>query len=423
MSITIKDVTAREILDSRGDPTVEVTAVASSGVSATAAVPSGASTGVHEAHELRDDDKNRYEGKGVLQAVAHIESAIKQVLIGMDVTNQSIIDQRMIELDGTATKHSLGANAILGVSLAVARLGALVNNLPLYSYLRQTFSLPPQARALPLPMMNILNGGRHASNDLDIQEFIIIPHLRAKSVFSLKDSIRVGSEIFHELGKVLHQKTFSTDVGNEGGYAPSLKSNEQALELITAAVKQSGYSLGQDVDLGLDVAASEFYKSGKYHFEGKNLSAQELIKIYQSWRDNYQLFSVEDGLAEDDWQGWHQLTEDLGGQLLLVGDDLFVTNKERLALGVEFKAANAILIKPNQIGSLSETVACVLAAKQANYKIVVSHRSGETMDTFIVDLAVAVGADYLKAGSTSRGERVVKYNRLMEIEEEIAKNS
>ncbi len=419
MSITIKNITAREILDSRGDPTVEVTAVASSGASATASVPSGASTGIHEAHELRDDDKNRYEGKGVLQAVAHIESEIKPTLMGMDVTNQGIIDQRMIELDGTATKHSLGANAILGVSLAVARLGALVSDLPLYVYLRQIFNLPSAAKTLPLPMMNILNGGRHASNDLDIQEFIIIPHLRVAKNLSLKDSVRIGSEIFHELGKVLHQKTFSTDVGNEGGYAPSLKSNEQALELITTAVKQAGYSLAKDVDLGLDVAASEFYKSGKYHFEGKNLSAQELIKIYQSWRDNYQLFSVEDGLAEDDWQGWHQLTEDLGAQVLLVGDDLFVTNKERLALGVEFKAANAVLIKPNQIGSLSEAVACVLAAKQANYKVVVSHRSGETMDTFIVDLAVAVGADYLKAGSTSRGERVVKYNRLMEIEEEM----
>ncbi|MBI5733876.1 MAG: phosphopyruvate hydratase [Candidatus Kerfeldbacteria bacterium] len=418
MSITIKDITAREILDSRGDPTVEVTAMASNGAAATASVPSGASTGIHEAHELRDGDKNRYEGKGVLQAVAHIESEIKQTLIGMQVTNQSIIDQRMIELDGTTTKHSLGANAILGVSLAVARLGALVNNLPLYSYLRQVFSLPLPAKPLPLPMMNILNGGRHASNDLDIQEFIIIPHLGVKADLSLKDSIRVGSEIFHELGRVLHQKKFSTDVGNEGGYAPSLKNNEQALGLIIAAVKQSGYSLAKDVDLGLDVAASEFYKSGKYHFEGKDLSVNELIKIYQSWQDNYQLFSIEDGLAEDDWQGWHQLTEDLGNQVLLVGDDLFVTNKERLALGAEFKAANAILIKPNQIGSLSETVACVLAARRYNYKVVVSHRSGETMDTFIVDLAVAVGADYLKAGSTSRGERVAKYNRLMEIEAE-----
>ncbi|MFA4819071.1 MAG: phosphopyruvate hydratase [Patescibacteria group bacterium] len=423
MPITIKDISAREILDSRGDPTIAVTITASGGEQATAAVPSGASTGKHEAYELRDGDKDRYGGKGVEQAIANIVTKIKPVLLGLPVSEQELIDRAMIDLDGTSNKHQLGANAILGVSLAAARVAALANKLPLYEYIRSTFNLSPLKPNLPLPMMNILNGGRHADNNLNVQEFMVIPHWPRADAPNITESIRVGSEIFHELGKVLRQANLSTDVGNEGGYAPTLKANEQAVELIAESVKQAGYVLNKEVSLGLDVAASEFYRGGKYNFGGQVLSANEMIAIYKGWQAKYNLLLIEDGLAEDDWQGWHELTGGLGGKMLLIGDDLFVTNKERLAIGFEFGAANGILIKPNQIGSLSETIECVRLAGQNNYQVIVSHRSGETMDTFIVDLAVAVGANYLKAGSTSRGERVAKYNRLMEIEEEIAKNS
>lgn len=420
MPLTIKDISAREVLDSRGDPTVEVTVTASNGVSGTAVVPSGASTGVHEAHELRDGDKKRYNGRGVLQAVANVETKIKPAVCGLAVTAQQKIDQTMIDLDGTAAKHKLGANAILGVSLAAARTAAQASATPLYRYLQEIFALPAITIAnLPWPMMNVINGGRHASNDLDVQEFIIIPHLKTAGVYSAVDSIRAGSEVFHTLADVLKKKKLSTDVGNEGGYAPRLATNDEALDLIVTAIKESGYQQATEVGLGLDVAASEFYQRGKYNFAQQILTSQDMIDIYKSWQNKYKLALIEDGLAEDDWQGWHELTAALGKQTLLIGDDLFVTNKERLALGLELAAANGILIKPNQIGTLTETIATVQAARQADYKIVVSHRSGETMDTFIVDLAVAVGAPYLKAGSTSRGERVVKYNRLMEIEEEI----
>ncbi|HAO81282.1 MAG: Enolase [Parcubacteria group bacterium GW2011_GWD2_43_10] len=415
----ISDLQAREILDSRGDPTVEVTVLTEGGITGMASVPSGASTGIHEAYELRDGDKNRYDGKGVLQAIGHVNKEIKQVIRGVSVTEQQRVDTIMIDLDGTTNKKNLGANAILGVSLAVARAGAAATGLPLYRYLQQVFDLEQKIYSLPVPMMNIFNGGVHADNNLAVQEFMVVPEFKRGQAADINESIRVGAEVFHSLGRVLKSHKLDTDVGNEGGYAPEVDSSQTAIDLILEAIDRAGYQAGGQVNLALDVAASEFFRQGKYHFEGKVLKSGEMIDLYEEWQKKYQLVSLEDGLAQDDWQGWTEMTRRLDDKLLLVGDDLFVTSIQRLQLGLEFKAANTILIKPNQVGTLTETIATVSEAQQKNLKIIVSHRSGETMDSFIADLAVAVGAQYIKSGPTSRGERVAKYNRLMEIATEL----
>ncbi|MDP3986092.1 MAG: phosphopyruvate hydratase [Candidatus Veblenbacteria bacterium] len=416
----ISDLTAREILDSRGDPTIEVTVLTEGGETGVASVPSGASTGIHEAYELRDGDKSRYDGKGVLKAVNHVNHDLKQVLRGTSVTDQSRVDTIMIDVDGTANKRNLGANAILGVSLAVARAGAVVAGLPLYRYLQQAFDLKREAASLPVPLMNVLNGGAHADNNLDVQEFMVVPEFKRGQGVDMAESIRVGAEVFHALGRVLKTNHLDTDVGNEGGYAPDVPSSKETIELLLEAIKQAGYEPGHEVHLALDLAASEFYRQGRYHFEGQVLSASELVELYASWLTTYPLILLEDGLAQDDWEGWAGLMRKLGSKALLVGDDLFVTSSQRLQLGFEFKAANAILIKPNQVGTLKETIETVQLAQQHGYQTIVSHRSGETMDNFIADLAVAVGAPYIKSGPTSRGERVTKYNRLMEIAAELA---
>lgn len=413
----IKSIYAREILDSRGWPTVEVEVKLDNNCKAWAAVPSGASTGKHEALELRDGEKKRYQGKGVLKAVDNINKLITRKLIGKDPTKQQEVDQLMIKLDGTKNKTKLGANAILGVSLAVARSAAVSKKLPLYLYLRKKYFNYEKTWQLPYPMMNIINGGRHANFSLDIQEFMIMPLQKMVS-----ERIRCGSEIFYTLGKILKNKGYNTLVGDEGGYAPKLGSNETALKLIIEAIKKLGYSTSQ-VKLGLDVAASELSNEKKNIYQlradKKLITANELISWYRALIKKYPIISIEDGLAEDDWQGWQKLTKILGKKILVVGDDLFVTNIKRLERGVKEKVANAIIIKPNQIGTLSETIECIKLAKKNNYKTIISHRSGETIDDFITDLAVAGNADFLKAGSLSRGERIAKYNRLMEIEEEL----
>jgi enolase len=419
---TISDLQAREILDSRGDPTIEVTVLTEGGVSGVASVPSGASTGIHEAYELRDADKNRYDGKGVLKAVGHVNKELKQVLRGVAVTDQQRIDTIMLDVDGTANKHNLGANAILGVSLAVARAGASVTNLPLYRYIQSVFGLSGDITSLPAPMMNVLNGGAHADNNLAVQEFMVVPEFKRGRSIDVSESIRIGAEVFHALGRVLRSNHLDTDVGNEGGYAPDLPASTEAIELLLEAVRKAGYKPGKEVHLALDVAASEFFRQGSYHFEGAIKSAGEMVDIYTDWLKAYPLIALEDGLAQDDWQGWTDMTKRLRDKVLLVGDDLFVTSSQRLQLGLQFKAANAILIKPNQVGTLTETIQTVQAAKQHGFKIVVSHRSGETMDSFIADLAVAIGAPYIKSGPTSRGERVAKYNRLMEIASDLERN-
>lgn len=415
----INDLQAREILDSRGDPTIEVTVLTEGGVTGVASVPSGASTGIHEAHELRDGDKNRYDGKGVLKAIEHVNKDLKQVLRGTVVTDQRRIDTIMVDVDGTTNKRNLGANAILGVSLAAARAGSGVTGLPLYKYIQKVFSLDEKIYSFPVPMMNILNGGVHADNNLAVQEFMVVPEFKRGQAIDVGESIRVGAEVFHALGRVLKSKKLDTDVGNEGGYAPELDLSEVAIDLLMEAIIKAGYEPGAQVHLALDIAASEFFQQGKYNFEGKFLKANEMTDLYNEWSKKYPLVSVEDGLAQDDWQGWTEMTKRLGDKLMLVGDDLFVTNKQRLDLGLEFKASNAILIKPNQVGTLSETIDTVLEAQTKGLKIVVSHRSGETMDSFIADLAVAINAPYIKSGPTSRGERVAKYNRLMEIAAEL----
>lgn len=416
---TIQKLEAREILDSRGDPTVEVTVQLEGGAIGMAAVPSGASTGIHEAFELRDEDKARYQGKGVLKAVAAVEGEFAQAVCGTLATDQRRVDQILIDTDGTANKHRLGANACLGVSLAVARAGAAVTDLPLYRYLRQAFGLAESPYTMPLLMLNILNGGAHADNELDVQEFMVVPRIESAGKPLAAESIRVGSEVFHALGQVLKSEGLDTDVGNEGGYAPALKESKVALDLLVRAVEKAGYKPGEDVFLALDVASSEFFRQGHYLFEGKKLTGKQLTERYTEWVGKYPITLLEDGLAQDDWDGWADLTGTLGGKLHIVGDDLFVTNSQRLQLGFSFKAANAIIIKPNQVGTLSETMDTVSLARDHGYATIVSHRSGETMDTFISDLAVAVSSSYLKSGSTSRGERVAKYNRLMEIESEI----
>jgi len=410
---TIISVHAREILDSRGNPTVEADVSLSSGAVGRAAVPSGASTGEHEAVELRDGDPKRYGSKGVLEAVKNVNEVIGPRLEGMSAADQIAVDYEMLDLDGTPNKSNLGANATLSVSLAVARAAAADVGLPLYRYLGG-----PLAHVLPVPMMNILNGGAHASNNVDAQEFMVVP----VGADSFADGLRIGVEVFHALKKVLAGRGLSTAVGDEGGFAPMLPNNEAAIEAILAAIQAAGYQPGSDVAIALDPAASEFYDNGQYVFkksDGSRRSADEMIKLYAGWLDKYPIVSIEDGLAEDDWDGWVALTEALSERVQLVGDDIFVTNIERLAKGVERGVANAILIKVNQIGTLTETLQCIDMARGNGYGTVISHRSGETEDTFIADLAVATGAGQIKTGSASRTDRVAKYNQLLRIAEEL----
>jgi len=412
----IKSLSARQILDSRGNPTVEARVVLTNGLSAKAAVPSGASTGAHEVWELRDGDMKRYQGLGVLKAVAKITEIIAPKLIGYDVSQQAEIDRLLIALDGTPNKKNLGANAILAVSLACARAAAVSAKQELYIYLGQTYNFSKPK--IPVPLFNIFNGGKHADTNLDFQEFLIIPRRQAAS-----EMVRLGAEVFHELGLVLKESGLDTDVGAEGGYAPDMDSSIEAIEFILAAAIRAGYEPGRDLRLGVDVGSSGLYeeKTKKYLFSLDNtyFSASNLIGLYEDWLKKYPFLYLEDGLAEDAWSDWRELTAALGKKMLIVGDDLFVTQTARLRQGLKEKAANAIIIKPNQVGTLTETVECIKLAQSHNYQVIVSHRSGETVDDFIVDLAVAAGADYLKAGSLSRGERLAKYNRLMEIAREI----
>lgn len=409
---TIEDVIAREILDSRGNPTVEVEVLLMGGERGVAAVPSGASTGAHEAVELRDGDKKRYNGKGVLTAVQNVNEAICEAIVGLDAADQVTLDDVMIALDGTPNKGSLGANAILGVSLAAARAAANAQQLPLYRYLGGV-----SARTLPVPMMNILNGGKHADNSTDMQEYMILPI----GASSFREALRWGAEVYQGLKKVLHDRKLNTNVGDEGGFAPSLSSNRDALEVIIAAIETAGYKPGKDIFLGMDPASSEFYQDGKYVLarEGRTLSSSEMIDLYEGWLNEYPIVTIEDGLAEDDWEGWSQFRRRLGNRLQLVGDDLFVTNTTRLKRGIQESAANSILIKLNQIGTLTETLEAIEMAKRAAFTAVVSHRSGETEDTTIADLVVATNAGQIKTGAPARSERVAKYNRLLVIEEEL----
>lgn len=416
----IKEIVGREILDSRGNPTVEVKVVLENGMWAKAGVPSGASTGAHEAYELRDGDEKRYSGKGVLKAVKNVNTIIAKNLKGYSVFEQEKIDKKMISLDGTKNKKKLGANAILGVSMAVARAASLAKGKELYEYLAETFNFD-QDYKLPTPSFNIFNGGKHADTNLDFQEFMILPN---KNISKFSEKLRMGSEIFHELGKVLKEAGLDTDVGNEGGYAPNISSTIAAIEYIILAAERVGYQPGVDVFLGTDVGSSELYneKEGKYEIslDGTKLSAYDLITLYHEWVKKYHMISIEDGLAEDDWDNWKILTKELGDKIMLIGDDLFVTNEERLKKGIKNGVANSVLIKLNQVGTVSETMKTVKLAKNNNYSLMVSHRSGETTDDFIADLAVAIGAEFIKSGSLSRGERLAKYNRLLEIEEKLS---
>jgi len=404
---------AREILDSRGNPTVEADVILSNGTLGRAAVPSGASTGEHEAVELRDGDPQRYSGKGVLKAVHNVNDLIARALKGMDARDQGEIDRTLIELDGTAAKSKLGANAILAASLATARAAATDQNLPLYRYLGGE-----NANTLPVPMMNIVNGGAHADNNVDFQEFMIVPVGAEK----FSEALRMGAEIFHTLKSVLKKKGYATSVGDEGGFAPNLTSNEEAIETILEAIAQSGYRPGEDVLLALDPAASEFFDGQSYVFkksDGRRLSSDEMVAFWSKWIENYPIVSLEDGMAESDWDGWKSLTNELGQRAQLVGDDIFVTNIEFLGQGIDRGVANSILIKVNQIGTLTETLDCIKLAKANLYTTVISHRSGETEDAFIADLAVATNAGQIKTGSLSRSDRVAKYNQLLRIEEEV----
>ena len=409
----IFDIFAREILDSRGNPTVEVEVVLESGIIGRAAVPSGASTGEHEAVELRDGDLNRFLGKGVLKAVENVEEKIAPQLIGLDVLDQMEIDAIMIDLDGTPNKSKLGANAILGVSMACARAAAEYLEIPLYKYLGGAFS-----HLLPVPMMNILNGGKHADNNVDIQEFMIVP----AGAETVRDAIRMGSEVFHHLKEVLKDQGHVTSVGDEGGFAPNLSSNREALEVIVKAIEKAGYKPGEDIYLAMDPAASEFYVDGKYVMkaeESPEKDAEEMVAFYEGLIRDFPIIAIEDGLAEDDWDGWKIMTERLGDKIQLVGDDLFVTNPQRLQRGIDEGVANAILIKLNQIGTVTETLKTIEMAKRAGFGIVVSHRSGETEDTTIADLSVATNCGQIKTGSASRTDRTCKYNQLMRIEEDL----
>jgi enolase len=415
-SLKIQKITAREILDSRGNPTIEVTVTLKDGTTGVASVPSGASTGVHEALELRDGGR-RYNGKGVQRAVKNVNTTINRLLKGIKVTDQQDIDMLMLKKDGTDNKSVLGANALLGVSLACARTGAQATSMPLYAYLRKVYKISYKGYTLPRPMMNILNGGAHAHWALDIQEFMIVP----KNI-SFSKMVQMGSEIFHQLGENLQSKKLPTGKGDEGGYAVPFKKNEEAFQTIIKAIKDSGYRHGVNVDVAIDAASSEFYAKKKYMLTKpkKSLSSTQMIKLLLEWQKKYKLISIEDGLSEDDWKHWPILTKELTKRKVMdVGDDLFVTNAQRLERGVDEGVGNAILIKLNQIGTLTETIKTIHMAKVNGYKVIISHRSGETADTFIADLAVAVNADYIKTGSLSRSERVEKYNRLMKIEEEV----
>jgi enolase len=411
-SVTIKSVSAREILDSRGNPTVEAAVVLSDGTMGVAAVPSGASTGIYEALELRDGDKKRYGGQGVLNAVRNVKETIAPVIVGMSIEDRSAIDKKMLELDGTPDKSKLGANAILGVSLAAARAAARLRAVPLYRYLGESSHF-----LLPVPMMNILNGGKHAADSTDIQEFMVVP----AGASSFKEALRMGAETYHALKKVIKDKKMNTNVGDEGGFAPSVSSNKEAIELILAAIDSAGYKAGKDCFIALDPAASSFYHDGKYVLtrEGVTYTGSEMVAFYANWASSYPLISIEDGLAEDDWDAWVEITARLGDRVQLVGDDLYTTNVRRLEKGIARNASNSVLIKPNQVGTLDETLAAIKMAKGVQWTTVISHRSGETADSFIADLAVAVDAGQIKTGAPCRSERVVKYNRLLMIEEEL----
>src|SRR5712691_3436877 len=413
---TIEDVVAREILDSRGNPTIEVEVSLIGGEHGIAAIPSGASTGTHEAVELRDDDKSRYGGKGVLTAIRNVTETIREAIVGLDATEQVTLDEVMIELDGTPNKEALGANAILGVSLAFAKAAANAQQQPFYRYVGGA-----SARTLPVPMMNILNGGKHADNSTDMQEYMVLP----VGAPTFHEALRMGAEVYQGLKKVLHDKKLNTNVGDEGGFAPSLSSNREALEVIVAAIESAGYKPGVDIFLGMDPAASEFYQDGKYVLarEGRTLTSSEMVDLYEQWLNDYPIITIEDGLAEDDWEGWAQLRQRLGHRVQLVGDDLFVTNTERLKRGIQEHSANSILIKLNQIGTLTETLAAIEMAKCAAFTAVVSHRSGETEDTTIADLVVATNAGQIKTGAPARSERVAKYNRLLVIEDELGEEA
>lgn len=412
----IVDIYAREVLDSRGNPTVEVEVTTEEGTMGSAIVPSGASTGIHEAVELRDGDKSRYLGKGTLTAINNVNEIISEALIGFDVFDQVGIDKALIQLDGTENKSKLGANAILGVSMAVARTASIESCTPLYEYIGGV-----NAKTLPVPMMNILNGGEHADNNVDIQEFMVMP----AGACSFKEALRMGTEVFHNLKAVLKSKGYNTAVGDEGGFAPNLNSNEEALQTIMEAIEKAGYVAGKDIFLALDVASSEMYENGKYNFkgEGKVYSSEELVNYYCKLVEKYPIISIEDGLAEDDWDGWKLITEKIGNKVQLVGDDLFVTNYSRLAMGIEKGIANSILIKLNQIGTITETLDAIELAKTHGYTCVISHRSGETEDTTIADLAVAVNAGQIKTGSASRTDRICKYNQLLRIEDRLCEDS
>ncbi|MFZ5945722.1 MAG: phosphopyruvate hydratase [Bacillota bacterium] len=411
MSI-ITDVYAREILDSRGNPTVEVDVYLEDGSFGRAAVPSGASTGAFEAVELRDEDNARYLGKGVLNAVDNVNTVIAPSIVGLDAFDQVGLDQLMIQMDGTENKSKLGANAILGVSMAVAKAAADSLGMPLYRYIGGT-----NTKTLPVPMMNILNGGKHADNNVDVQEFMVMP----MGALSFAEALRIGTEIFHNLKKVLKGRGYNTAVGDEGGFAPNLSSNEEALDVIVEAIHKAGYKPGEDVYLALDVAATELFKDGAYHFEGQGLvrSSQQMVEYYEGLVAKYPIISIEDGLAEDDWEGWKLLTDKLGKKVQIVGDDLFVTNTQRLSKGISTGTANSILVKVNQIGTLTETLDAIEMAKRAGYTAVISHRSGETEDSTIADIAVATNAGQIKTGAPSRTDRVAKYNQLLRIEEEL----
>jgi enolase len=409
----IEHVLAREILDSRGNPTVEAEVTLADGEIGRAAVPSGASTGEHEAVELRDGDEKRYGGKGVLKAVQNVNEVIAPALEGFDALDQAEVDRALLDLDGTKTKSRLGANALLSVSLATARAAAQHVELPLYRYLGG-----PNSRTLPVPMMNIINGGAHADNNVDFQEFMIVP----VGAPNFSEALRMGAEIFHTLKKILHGKKYATSVGDEGGFAPNFRSNEEAIETVVEAITAAGHKPGTDVVLALDPAASEFYENGLYVFkksDGRKLTSQEMVQYWKTWCENYPIISIEDGMAENDWNGWKLLTDELGKRVQLVGDDLFVTNTEFLQKGIELGVANSILIKVNQIGTLTETLDCIELAQRNNRTAVISHRSGETEDPFIADLAVATNAGQIKTGSLSRTDRIAKYNQLLRIEEDL----
>jgi enolase len=417
----VASIHAREILDSRGNPTVEVDVRLADGSLGRAAVPSGASTGAHEALELRDGDKSRFSGKGVRKAVDNVNTILAKMLKGKDASDQRALDKIMLEADGTETKSKLGANAILGVSMAAARAASLSKKTPLHTHIRQAFGIKSKEYVFPVPLMNILNGGAHADNNIDMQEFMIVPTVGG----SFREALRAGAEVFHSLKKVLKDGKHNTSVGDEGGFAPNLKSNEEAVQVILTAIQNAGYKAGKDIFLALDCAANEYHSNGKYRLEGeiaiRDRSAEEMIGVYDEWVNKYPIVSIEDGLAEDDWSGWKRMTDQLSKKIQIVGDDLFVTNPVRLAEGIRRGVANAILVKVNQIGTLSETVEAVQMAQKAGYGAIISHRSGETEDAFIADLAVALNAGQIKTGSASRSERIAKYNQLLRLEESLGK--